>query len=87
MPQTTYAAAKTAKLAFSPRLVRLLVVVLLVVLAVLLFASVRQESQVFDEGMHLVAGFEYWKRGDFGGIRNIRRWRNWWRRFLCCGWD
>jgi hypothetical protein len=48
---------------FSPRL---LVVGLLVVLAVLLFASVRQESQVFDESAHLLAGFEYWKHGDFG---------------------
>lgn len=66
MPQTTYAAAGTAELVFSHRLIRFLVAGLLIVLAVLLFASVRQESQVFDEGMHLVAGFEYWKRGDFG---------------------
>jgi hypothetical protein len=43
-----------------------MVVGLLVVLVGLLFASVRQESQVFDESGHLLAGFEYWKRGDFG---------------------
>jgi hypothetical protein len=41
-------------------------VALLIVLALELFLSVRQESQVFDEAAHLYAGFEYWKHGDFG---------------------
>lgn len=50
----------------SPVLTRLVVVALLAILATLLFASVRQESQTFDEGDHLLAGFEYWKHGDFG---------------------
>lgn len=39
---------------------------LLALLAVLLYASVRQESQTFDESTHLYAGFEYWKHADFG---------------------
>jgi 4-amino-4-deoxy-L-arabinose transferase-like glycosyltransferase len=55
-----------AELEVSPRLSRVIAAVLLVVLAVLLFASVRQESQTFDEADHLYAGFEYWKHGDFG---------------------
>ncbi len=40
--------------------------VLLAIIAVELFMSTRQESQVFDEAAHLFAGFEYWKHGDFG---------------------
>ncbi len=50
----------------SPRTTGLIVVALLTLIAVLLFASVRQESQTFDEGMHIYAGFEYWKHADFG---------------------
>ncbi|MGB0121967.1 MAG: phospholipid carrier-dependent glycosyltransferase [Silvibacterium sp.] len=44
----------------------IIAVALLVVFATLLFTSVRQESQVFDESIHLYAGFQYWKHGDFG---------------------
>jgi 4-amino-4-deoxy-L-arabinose transferase-like glycosyltransferase len=39
---------------------------LLAVMAILLVASSRQESQTFDESIHLYAGFEYWKHADFG---------------------
>ncbi len=39
---------------------------LLALLAVLLVAFVRQESQTFDESVHLFAGLQYWKHGDFG---------------------
>jgi len=42
------------------------VVILLVLFAVLLVGSVRQESQTFDEANHLFAGTQYWKHGDFG---------------------
>ena len=62
MPQTI----RTDGLVPSPRFTRVIVVALLAVLATLLFASVRQESQIFDEAIHLFAGFEYWKHGDFG---------------------
>lgn len=50
----------------SPRTRRIIAAALLVVFATLLFTSVRQESQVFDESIHLYAGVEYWKHGDFG---------------------
>ncbi len=50
----------------SQRLRRVIAASLLVLLAVLLFTSVRQESQTFDESNHLYAGFAYWKHGDFG---------------------
>jgi len=50
----------------SPRVTTILVVVLLALVGVLLFTSVRQESQTFDESSHLFAGFEYWKHADFG---------------------
>ncbi|MGA3080524.1 MAG: glycosyltransferase family 39 protein [Terracidiphilus sp.] len=50
----------------SPRASRLIAAALLVLLATLLFSSVRQESQTFDESTHLYAGFEYWKHADFG---------------------
>jgi 4-amino-4-deoxy-L-arabinose transferase-like glycosyltransferase len=48
------------------RIINLMAVALLAILALLLFTSVRQESQTFDESTHLFAGFEYWKHGDFG---------------------
>jgi len=50
----------------SLRLTRLLVAFLLGVLAVSLIASVRQESQIFDEADHLYAGYMYWHHADFG---------------------
>lgn len=66
-----FSASRTARLnlsAFNPsrRLSRLFATGLLTLLAVILFSSVRQESQTFDESTHLFAGFEYWKHGDFG---------------------
>jgi heme/copper-type cytochrome/quinol oxidase subunit 4 len=50
----------------SPLTGRLIAAALLALLAALLFASARQESQVFDESDHLYAGYEYWKHADFG---------------------
>jgi len=45
---------------------KIAVVALLALLATMLFASVRQESGMGDEGMHLFAGYEYLKHADFG---------------------
>jgi 4-amino-4-deoxy-L-arabinose transferase-like glycosyltransferase len=45
---------------------RVVAATLLVLIAILLIASVRQESQTWDEAIHIFAGFEYWKHGDFG---------------------
>jgi hypothetical protein len=50
----------------SPRTTRLVAAAFLALLATLLIASVRQESQTWDESTHILAGFEYWKHGDFG---------------------
>jgi hypothetical protein len=33
--------------------------------AIVLFTTARQESQTWDEAMHLAAGFAYWERADF----------------------
>jgi hypothetical protein len=49
-----------------PRAVKLIALGLLSTLAILLIASVRQESQTVDEATHVFAGFEYWKHRDFG---------------------
>ena len=38
---------------------------LLAVMAVLMIHAAVLESQTWDEGIHLVAGFSYWKTGDF----------------------
>ena len=59
-------AKKPGRPFLSPRTTRLVVGALLLLLATLLFTSVRQESQIFDESIHLYAGFEYWKHADFG---------------------
>lgn len=42
------------------------VMLLLLVLGAELIFSVRRLSQTVDESVHLYAGFQYWKRGDFG---------------------
>ena len=42
------------------------VVALVLVLGLQLVLSVRQESQTWDEGDHIFAGYMSWKRGDFG---------------------
>lgn len=34
-------------------------------MVILQIATLRQESQTFDEGVHLAAGYRYWKTGDF----------------------
>jgi len=59
MPQAT-------EITPSPRTTRIVAVALLAILAFSLFASVRQESQTWDEADHIFAGFEYWRHGDFG---------------------
>src|SRR5277367_6694008 len=59
MPQAT-------EITSSQRTTRIVAVALLVILAFSLIASVRQESQTWDESTHILAGFEYWKHGDFG---------------------
>lgn len=38
---------------------------LLAAQAIVLFTTARQESQTWDEAMHLAAGFAYWKQADF----------------------
>jgi Dolichyl-phosphate-mannose-protein mannosyltransferase len=45
---------------------RALVLGLLVLAGAEILLSSRQESQVSDEAVHLFAGYEYWKHGDFG---------------------
>jgi hypothetical protein len=52
--------------ALTPRLTNLIAAILLAIMAILLVTSVRQQSQTFDESLHLFGGFEYWKHGDFG---------------------
>lgn len=38
---------------------------LLALLAIVQVTSVRQESQTYDEAVHLAAGYSYWKTGDY----------------------
>ncbi len=42
------------------------VTLLLAVMVAELALSARQESQTFDEGVHIFAGYRYWKNFDFG---------------------
>ena len=42
------------------------VVLLLIILAIELVVPARRQSQTFDEGYHVVAGYDYWTRADFG---------------------
>jgi 4-amino-4-deoxy-L-arabinose transferase-like glycosyltransferase len=42
------------------------VVLLLVVMAAELALSAQQQSQTFDEAVHIYAGYRYWKNFDFG---------------------
>ena len=55
-----------SRLTLSRRVAIIIAAGLLVILAVLLVSSVRQQSQTFDESTHLFAGYEYWKHADFG---------------------
>lgn len=43
----------------------LLAAVPILSMAALQVASIRLESQTFDEGVHLAAGYRYWRTGDF----------------------
>lgn len=38
---------------------------LISLMAVLMWTSIVEESQTFDEAVHLAAGYSYWKSGDF----------------------
>lgn len=58
--------AAPASAAISRRTSSLVAAALLALMALLLIASVRQESPTFDEPVHLYAGWSYWKSGDFG---------------------
>jgi 4-amino-4-deoxy-L-arabinose transferase-like glycosyltransferase len=49
-----------------PALRAVLVAGLLLVLVAELWLSVRQETQTWDEGAHIYAGYSYWTRADFG---------------------
>ena len=42
-----------------------IVAILLSAMAWMMVSSVRQESQTYDEGIHLAAGYSYWKTGDY----------------------
>src|SRR6185369_6613465 len=42
------------------------VCILLIVLSLQLFLSVRRESQTWDEGNHIFTGYRSWTHGDFG---------------------
>ncbi len=53
-------------LGWKPRYVVGLVTLLLVVLAVEVVSTIRQQSLTWDEGDHIFAGYESWKTGDFG---------------------
>lgn len=44
----------------------LLAALLLAAFMLQLGLSIRHQSQTFDEGFHLVAGYRYWQCGDFG---------------------
>ncbi len=52
----------------APRRIRLVigVTLLLAIMATELALSARQQSQTFDEGIHIFAGYRYWKNFDFG---------------------
>jgi hypothetical protein len=52
----------------TPRRIRIVigVTLLLAVMATELALSARQQSQTFDEGVHIFAGYRYWKNFDFG---------------------
>ena len=43
----------------------LAVLALLALQAAVQIGSIRQESQTWDEGIHLAAGYSYWRTGDF----------------------
>lgn len=52
-------------LPFLEKYFRWLAAVPVCVMVVLQVATLRQESQTFDEGVHLAAGYRYWNTGDF----------------------
>src|SRR5215469_13746772 len=64
-PERLPAGSRLSK-SISSRSANIIAIALLAVMAVLLVSSVRQESQTFDESIHLYAGFENWKHADFG---------------------
>ena len=50
----------------STRAHAILVLTLIGVLAAQLVFSIRQQSQTWDEGAHIAAGYQYWRNRDFG---------------------
>lgn len=52
-------------LSFLEKHFRLMAAVPICLMAILQVASLQQESQTFDEGVHLAAGYRYWNTGDF----------------------
>jgi 4-amino-4-deoxy-L-arabinose transferase-like glycosyltransferase len=50
----------------SRRLLARAVAFLLLILFIELAFSIRRETQTWDEGCHIFAGYSYWTRGDFG---------------------
>jgi hypothetical protein len=50
---------------FVERRFTLLCLLLLAILAAVQILSIREESQTWDEAIHLAAGYSYWKTGDF----------------------
>ena len=62
----TTTAKKFVAIDLSQRMAYAFVGLLLVLIAILLFTSTRQQSQTFDESFHVFSGFEYWKHADFG---------------------
>ena len=66
MPPESFPGANSSADAKHSFLISIAAVALLALLAVMLFASVRQESGLGDETMHLFGGYEYLKHADFG---------------------
>ena len=52
-------------LPFLDKSFRQLAAVPICLMVILQVATLRQESQTFDEGVHLAAGYRYWNTGDF----------------------
>jgi hypothetical protein len=50
---------------FAARGFWLLTIALLLAMGVAMVLSVRDDSQTYDEGFHITAGYSYWKTGDY----------------------
>lgn len=45
--------------------------------------SIRQESQIWDEGFEIVGGYQYLTTGVYRALLKTLRWSGSWRRCLC----